>query len=97
MAVKSLEYRLQKGKIGTAEKIEMFTIMAQCYKTFYIRDLQIFILSSNVFWTMLEKLARDKRSGFIWKFIIYIRKKLYNLGPWAQCYKTFLSVIYEIS
>ncbi len=22
-------------------------------------------------------------------------KKFYNIGPWRQCYKTFLSTIYE--
>jgi hypothetical protein len=29
------------------------------------------------------------------KFVTYGRKKVYDIGPRRQCYKTFLSVIYE--
>jgi hypothetical protein len=50
-------------------------------------------------WT---RLGRDKHSSLLRKFINYGRKMFYKIGPWynitsAQCYKTFLSVIYEIS
>jgi len=31
------------------------------------------------------------------KFVNYGQKIFYNIGPWSQCYKTFLSVIYKFS
>jgi len=33
---------------------------------------------------MLEKLARDKRSSLVQKFVNYRRKQLYNIGPWKE-------------
>jgi hypothetical protein len=30
--------------------------------------------------TLLEKLARDKRSNLLWKVVTYGRKKCYNIG-----------------
>jgi len=33
---------------------------------------------------MLEKLAEDKRSSLLPKFVTYGRKKFYNIGPWTQ-------------
>ncbi len=38
--------------------------------------------------TRLEKLARDKHSVLLQKFVTYCYKKLYWIGPWGQCYKT---------
>jgi len=37
----------------------------------------------------LENLARDKHSNVLRKSVNYGRKYFYNIGPWAQCYKTF--------
>jgi hypothetical protein len=34
-------------------------------------------------YTRLERVARDKRSSLLRKFVIYDRKKIYNIGPWS--------------
>ncbi len=41
-------------------------------------------------YTMHERLARDKHSSLLSKFITYGCKKFYNVDPWSQCYKTSL-------
>ncbi len=51
-------------------------------------------LSSDII-NRLEKLAKGKHSSLVRKLINKGRKKFYVIKPWAQCYKTFLSVIYE--
>ncbi len=38
----------------------------------------------------------DKHSSLLQKFVNYGEKKFYNIGPWAQCYKTFLSINLQI-
>ncbi len=53
----------------------------QCYKTFLVRDLRIFILSQSVCYTRLKKLARYKTLQFLQKFVNYRQKKFYNIGP----------------
>ncbi len=40
-------------------------------------------------YTILERLSRDEHSILLQKFVTYGYKKFYNIGPWAQCYKTF--------
>ncbi len=42
--------------------------------------------------TRLERLARGKHSSLLQKLVYYGCKKFYNVGPWFQCYKTFLFV-----
>ncbi len=37
--------------------------------------------------TWLERLALDKHSSLLRKFVNYGRKKFYNIGPWCQSYK----------
>ncbi len=37
----------------------------QCYKTFSVRDLQIFVLSQSVCQTRPEKLTNDKHSNLL--------------------------------
>jgi hypothetical protein len=44
---------------------------------------------TNKHYTRLENLANDKSSNLVQKFVNYGRKKFYNIGPWAQGYKTF--------
>ncbi len=58
--------------------------MAQCYKTFLVRNLQIFVVSWNVCKVRPEKLTRDKHSGLLRKFVNYRLKKVYNIGPRGQ-------------
>jgi hypothetical protein len=60
----------------------------QCYKTFYVRNLQIFVLSESVCRTKPEKLTNDKHSSSLRKSVIY-GKKIYNIRPRCQCYNTF--------
>jgi hypothetical protein len=52
----------------------------QCYKTFSVRDLQIFAQSSSVSQTRPEKLTNDKHSNLSRKSVIYGQKKFYNIG-----------------
>ncbi len=52
----------------------------QCYKTFFVRDLQISVLSQSVIQSRLKKFTNDKRSSFLRKSIIYGQKKFYNTG-----------------
>jgi hypothetical protein len=53
----------------------------QCYITFFVHDLRIFVLSYSVCQTRLEKLTNEKHSSLLRKSVIYIRKKFYNTGP----------------
>ncbi len=53
----------------------------QCYKTFYSRNLRIFAQSQCVCQNRLEKLARDKHSSLVQKFVNYRQKMFYNIGP----------------
>jgi hypothetical protein len=45
-----------------------------------------FCTKIEVCWTRLEKLARDKHSSLVQKFVNYEQKKFYDIGPWGQCY-----------
>jgi hypothetical protein len=40
---------------------------------------------------MLERLAREKHSNLLQKFLTYGCKKFYNIGTWCQAYKNFSS------
>ncbi len=53
----------------------------QCYKTFSVRDLQIFVLSKSVSQTRPEKLTNDKHTSLLRRSVIYGQKKFYNIGP----------------
>ncbi len=67
----------------------------KCNKNFFACNLQFFVISQSVCQTRLEKLARDKHSSLLCKFVNYGRKKFYNVGACVQCYKNFLLVIQE--
>ncbi len=54
---------------------------AQCYKTFFVRDLRIFVLSLSVCYTRLLKLANDKHSSLVRKSVNHGQTKFYNIGP----------------
>ncbi len=57
---------------------------AQCYKTFYGRDILIFLISQGVCQTRLETFARDKYSSLLRKSVNRGRKKFYNISPWSD-------------
>ncbi len=67
---------------------------ANVIKLFSVRDLQIFVLSPTVSWTRLEKLARDKHSVLLRKFVNYRQKSFITLTPGANVIKLFVSIIY---
>jgi hypothetical protein len=50
----------------------------QCYKTFYVCDLRIFVISISVYQTRPEKLTNDKHPRLLQKSIFYGRNKCYN-------------------
>ncbi len=64
-------------------------LRAQCYKTFFVRNLRIFVLRWSVYQNRLEKLSKDKNSSLLHKLVNYGHRKFHNIGSWAQCYKTF--------
>ncbi len=68
-----------------------------CYKTLSIRNLLIFLISQSGCQTTLGKLVSNSHSSFLRKLINYRWIEFCKIGSWAQCYKTFLSVIFEIS
>jgi hypothetical protein len=41
--------------------------------------------------TRLERLARNRHSSLLQKFINYGEKKFYNIGPWLYLAKEYLS------
>jgi hypothetical protein len=53
----------------------------QCYKTFSVRDLRIFILSWSVSQTRPEKLTNDQHSSLLRKSVIYGQKSFITLAP----------------
>ncbi len=58
----------------------------QCYKTFSVSDLQIFLLSKSVCLTRPEKLSNDNHSSLLQKSLIYVKK---SFKHFALHYKTF--------
>ncbi len=65
----------------------------QCYNTFYIRNLQIFVLSYSIRTWKAFQAWFNKHSSLVWKFVNYGRKKYYNIGPRSQCNKTLFSLL----
>ncbi len=39
--------------------------------------------------TRMERLAKDKHSSLLQKFVTYGRKKFDRIGPWSRSHKTF--------
>ncbi len=60
----------------------------QFYKTFFVRDLHIFLLSQSVCQTRPQKLTNDKHSSLLWKPVIYGQKSFITLGPGANLLST---------
>ena len=59
--------------------VKSFVVQAtwgQCCKTFYARDLRIFLLSQSVCQTGLEKLTNEKPYSLFRKSIFYGQKKV---------------------
>jgi hypothetical protein len=56
-------------------------IRGQCYKTFSVCKLQIFVLSWSVCYIRMEKLTKDKYSSLLRKYIFYGQKSFITLGP----------------
>ncbi len=88
-------------KNQSRKKFYNIDIRAQCYKTFYGRNISMLTISQCVcyrqaFLAILanngliqERLARDKPSSLSCKLKDYNIKKFYNIDTRAQCYKTF--------
>ncbi len=89
MAQKSITTSVQGGDLALLVllhlllhlNVESLPARGQCYKTFFVRDLPIFILSQSVCYTQLEKFTKDKHSSLLLKSVIYVQKKFYNIGP----------------
>ncbi len=64
----------------TPKKFFEIDTRGQCYKTLFVRDSRIFVISYSVCETMLEKFARDKYSSLLRKSVNQSRKKFYNIG-----------------
>ncbi len=82
----SLTFRQNKLECLYPEKffqsslISIGKSMGQCYKTLFVRDLWIVLISYSVCQTRLEKFARDKHSSLLRKSVHHGRKKFYNIG-----------------
>ncbi len=70
-----LAFNLSNGVTDTFES------RAQCYKTFYIRNLRTFVLSQSVCQAELEKFVMDKKPSLLRKCVNYGQKMFYNIGP----------------
>jgi hypothetical protein len=55
--------------------------LGQCYKTFFVRDLQIFVKGWSVRPQQAFPAYSNKHSRFVRKFVNYGRKRIYNIGP----------------
>ncbi len=62
------------------KKLYKVATRGQCYKTIFVRDLHISVLSNSVIYSRLEKFANDKRCSLLQKLVNYGRKKFYNIG-----------------
>jgi len=61
-----------------------------CYKTFYVCNLRIFILSSSICENRLEKLVMNKHSTLLQKLVNYGQNSFITLSP-VQVYPNFLA------
>ncbi len=53
----------------------------QCYKTFFVRNLQIFVLSLSVCTWQAFPADSNKHSSLVQKFVNYGQNMFYNIGP----------------
>ncbi len=70
---------------GWCLQTEKGAVRCQCYKTFYGRKLQFFIISWSVCSWQNFSFMWGKCSSLLWKVVTYGRKKFYNIGP-RYCY-----------
>ncbi len=70
------------------------TLKCNIWKVLHYR---VFSGFTHKYQTRQEMLVRDKYSNLLRTFLNYGRKPFYNFRPWAQCYKLFMAVIYELS
>ncbi len=61
----------------------------QCYTTFFVPDLRVFVLSQSVCQTRLEKLSNDNYSSLSQKSIVQGQKCFVTLGPGVDLLKLF--------
>ncbi len=66
-----------RGAVGLEKVYET----GYSYKTFFVRDLQIFVLSQSVCCTRLKKLTKYKHSSLLRKTVIYGQKSFLALVP----------------
>jgi len=57
----------------------------QCYKTFYGRNLRIFVTSKSVCPWQAFSAYYNKQSSLVWKSVNYSRKSFITLGPGHSC------------
>jgi hypothetical protein len=69
---------------------------AQCYKTFYVRKLQIFVISYSVCHRQAFLVYYNKHSSLVRKYVNHEQESL-TLAPVPNVMKFFTSVIYECS
>ncbi len=67
--------------------------------TFHLLHSRVGSSLTCTHYTKPQRLAVDKRSSLLRKFVNYGRKKFYNIGPWyyAQCQITVIEVFLETS
>jgi hypothetical protein len=63
--------------IYLGQELFYYTSMVQSW------HIIIYIFDAKLY-SGVERLARDKRSSLLWKFITYGRKKFYNIAPGHQ-------------
>jgi hypothetical protein len=71
------------------KKISKIGTKAQCYRTFFVRNLQIFVISSSVCPWQAIQAKSNKHSSLVQKIVTYGRKFFYKIVTRGQCYKTF--------
>ncbi len=62
---------------------------AQCCKTFYSRNLRIFVISYSVCPQQAFPVKSNKHSSLMRKSVKHGPKMFCKIGPRAQCHKTF--------
>jgi hypothetical protein len=56
----------------------------QCYKTFYVRNLLIFVLSSSVLSLAIFSSLAKQTLWLSMKIVDHGQKKFYNIFPWTS-------------
>ncbi len=72
-----------------------FAVWGQCCKTFYVRDLRIFVISLSVCpWQAFPDYS-NKHTSLVQKFVNYGQKSSITLTPKANVIEHFTAIIYQ--